>query len=988
MPKGNYPNFKKDGKTPHPAAGLSMNKYDAKGNERPQRKSRAKDPERFEKIAEKRGADIAQIQKAKAEVSKKLVGVKDTKEADKVAEFFKEGGSKPDRLPIRPRKHFYETYGHTDEDLSEFFDNKLDEDTVLANMGMIEDLRTDVFGAKGLYGRYPDGAPPINLAELAMEHMGFARQGRKIDYSHMLKVARAKNISIKQAKIYKIKSSYDEGDVGVGWMGEPTGSTQGIQLKGMFNESSELDAIRGRHNLKDYDCCNGFVEEKYYHRVHITPYLTHTPEAYLSTYHTMGRNRNPLQAPMSWIEWADQQNDRYGKDKEWIRIPRTHFKSWEQFKTLFMENQFGHFAGRYFPMPIHYEQGIAGKSGAKVHLPRVVKGKGEEVKRSYVFQGDAPVVKHKVKGKQQWYYHDSPLGDKDADSYWETHKKDIKDWFSRTYDYNAGVVKDKPMGLGGSGKVSRQPVWETGQREVIKHSGGEVPPEPVPPKMEDFGYAFGILKDEDGEIIDDYDFPSEEAEQAYDEAKKKHNKDLDQWKKDYIKVAEVPASHFPEPRSATRWGEVRKGEGRTYLNNMVRDDFVEAFGLELEDTDGSMALGSFVPPEGERIRLISSMADADGGDRSLDEQSRDIMLTALARYKLLDPRYRFECAPIVIRGSQDELEEAEEEAIELEQLELGIHYSSELQAGVVMTADQRREYLETRGETVGSFRYVHGVKVRQEVQETIDKSKDFLTKSGKVRKRAPKRRTKPPTPVPEDDEASLSETTSDEVEEGVAGVNVEAGEDTWKFTEPRVQFRDSSNVHSNYTQGQVAEHQEAYTIAPDEMATLQRDVVIDPFRSSAQQAQQDAMSFLADIGGTNYVDRLQETIDIAPTGGFLPADPTPPQLDIDPEITTTINDLTDAHPPPPEPIAIGQQTYSVEDWIEQSGYLAGYVVKPTSANRFNTLEEAKAECIRLINCGGITQEISRGKTYFSTRKGRTTVPNVGNRTEQSWIKPI
>jgi len=976
MPKGNYPDFKKDGKTPHPAAGLSMNKYDAKGNLRPQRKSRAKDPERFTKIAEKRGADIEQIQKAKEEVSKKLVGVKDTKEAEKVAEFFKEGGSKPDQLPIRPRKHFYETYGWTDEDLSEFFDAKFTEEEVLEKMGMVEELRKDVFGAKGLYGRYPDGAPPINLAHLAMEHMGFARQGRKVDYSHMLKVARAKNISIKQAKIYKIKKKGDVAYYGGKEDSEGAESrsdnSMGIQLKGMFNESGEIDAIRGRHDIGDYRCCNGFVEEKYYHRVNITPYLTTQPDAYKGANRIWTNPyRSPLQKPMSWAEWADQQNERYGKEEDWLRIPRRYFKSWTQFKNMFIRNQFD---GRYFPTPIHYEIGIAGSGGAKVHLPRVVKGKGEEVKRSYVFQGDAPVVSAKTAGKQEWFYHDSPLGGGDADSYWKAHKKDIKDWFDRTYDYNSGGNKDKSGNL-------KNPIWERGQKEKISDIA---PDRPILPQAEDYGYKTEWVGEEGAEVLTG-GWTDAKRNRDYEKALSKAEKEQKDWDNQYILRQQVDASQFPAPRTATRWGELRKGEGRTYLNRMVRDDFVEAFGLELEDTDGSMALGSFVPPEGERIRLLGTMADADGGDKSWDEQSRDIMLTALARYKLLDPRYRFEVAPIVIRGTHDELEDAEEEAIELEQIELGIQYSSELEAGVVMTADQRREYLETRGETVGSFRYVHGVKVRKEVQETIDKSKDFLTKSGKVRKRAPKTRKKPPTPVPEDDEASLSETTSDEAEEGVAGVQQEAGEAGWKFTEPRGQLR-----YSNYsrTGEEIAEHQEAYTVAPEEMANLQRDVVIDPFRSAAQQAQEDAMSFLADIGGTNYVDRLQETIDIAPTGGFLPPDPAPPQLDVDPEITTTINDITDAHPPPPDPIGVGQETYSVQDWIEQSGYLKGYVVKPTSANRFNTLEEAKAECIRLINCGGITKEITRGKTYFSTRKGRTTVPNVGNRTEQSWIKPI
>ena len=41
MPQGNYPMLKKNG-DPHPSAGLSKNKYDAKGKLRPARKSRSK----------------------------------------------------------------------------------------------------------------------------------------------------------------------------------------------------------------------------------------------------------------------------------------------------------------------------------------------------------------------------------------------------------------------------------------------------------------------------------------------------------------------------------------------------------------------------------------------------------------------------------------------------------------------------------------------------------------------------------------------------------------------------------------------------------------------------------------------------------------------------------------------------------------------------------------------------------------------------------
>jgi len=53
MPKGVYPMTKKNGE-PHPAGGKSINKYDAKGNERKPRKSRAKDPERFKKAVEEK----------------------------------------------------------------------------------------------------------------------------------------------------------------------------------------------------------------------------------------------------------------------------------------------------------------------------------------------------------------------------------------------------------------------------------------------------------------------------------------------------------------------------------------------------------------------------------------------------------------------------------------------------------------------------------------------------------------------------------------------------------------------------------------------------------------------------------------------------------------------------------------------------------------------------------------------------------------------
>jgi hypothetical protein len=67
-------------------------------------------------------------------------------------------------------------------------------------------------------------------------------------------------------------------------------------------------------------------------------------------------------------------------------------------------------------------------------------------------------------------------------------------------------------------------------------------------------------------------------------------------------------------------------------------------------------------------------------------------------------------------------------------------------------------------------------------------------------------------------------------------------------------------------------------------------------------------------------------------------------------------------------------------------FLAGYALKPASANRFDTLAQAQKACSGTDRCNGITKEVIKGKTYYSMRNGTTPMKKEGGGVEESWKK--
>ena len=92
----------------------------------------------------------------------------------------------------------------------------------------------------------------------------------------------------------------------------------------------------------------------------------------------------------------------------------------------------------------------------------------------------------------------------------------------------------------------------------------------------------------------------------------------------------------------------------------------------------------------------------------------------------------------------------------------------------------------------------------------------------------------------------------------------------------------------------------------------------------------------------------------------------------------------------PKKVGINESTISYnrhEDVEGHTGfYLKGYATKgPVAANRFKSFQGAKNACDRNGNCYGITKEVIKGETYYSTRANKTPIKKTGS-DEVSWIK--
>ena len=91
-----------------------------------------------------------------------------------------------------------------------------------------------------------------------------------------------------------------------------------------------------------------------------------------------------------------------------------------------------------------------------------------------------------------------------------------------------------------------------------------------------------------------------------------------------------------------------------------------------------------------------------------------------------------------------------------------------------------------------------------------------------------------------------------------------------------------------------------------------------------------------------------------------------------------------------EPKTIGVNE-KVTDYQQYKGegtgyYLPGYATKgPVAGNRFSSYSGARNACDRNGNCGGITKEIIKGETFYSTRSSRVVKQKAGSN-EVSWVK--
>ncbi len=160
MPKGVYPEFKDKAQTkPHPSAGLSKNKYDAKGNLRPERPSRSRLVPIKKKLGIDEDADIGDALRTNRGLAKFLRGIGDELlDEDDDDDLIETGGIIGERGIALLDKHNEQIHyvfnePENKEMLKELFGDNLKEtlDDTIESLGMVK--MTDVF-EDDIWGSY------------------------------------------------------------------------------------------------------------------------------------------------------------------------------------------------------------------------------------------------------------------------------------------------------------------------------------------------------------------------------------------------------------------------------------------------------------------------------------------------------------------------------------------------------------------------------------------------------------------------------------------------------------------------------------------------------------------------------------------------------------------------------------------------------------------------------------------------------------------